>query len=876
MPAAWPLVGRNRELELFGDLLAAGERSAVILAGPAGVGKSRLGAECLGVAEARGLATVRVTGSEAGRDLPFVALAPLLPGPTGSAPEPGDMLNRVVEAVAQAGLGRRLVLLVDDAHLLDDGSATVVHQLVATRAAFVVATVRSGEPAPDPIVALWKDELAERIDVSPLTEANVEALLTATLGGPVSLATLHQLTEHSAGNTLYLRELVLAATESGALSDQDGIWRLSGSVVVSPRLVELIEARLAEVVDPSRMVLEALAFGQPLGVPCLLHVVDARRLEALEQRGLIVTAYDGRRLEATLAHPLYGEVIRTRIPALRGQAVLRRLADRVEVVGARRRDDALRFATWRLNAGGTMTPELMVSAAKTARSRWDLALAGRLADAAVQAGAGFEAALVRAEVALLHGGGDEAEEQLAALQPLAADDGDRVRVVSLRVDNLVRAIGDTTGALAVVEGADAVVTDPTGRDQLAAKRAFALHMGGRLAEALDVLDPLLAKVDGPAYRFACYTAAACLVRAGRFGEALAMVEASDRAASAPTWPAPEPTVQASLAAVRCAALIGSGALDEAERLAAAGHAHAAAGGSATTQAVSSLVLTRVHLAAGTVASAARYASEARQLFRERRYRNPARTALTYLAQAHALAGAVDSARAALDEVAQLGLPTEALNAVELHRARAWTEVAAGNLAAARAHLHDSVTLACRQGDVVWESDALHDLARLGWAAEAEPRLQALAAVIEGRLAPARARHAAALVAHDAGALADVATEFHAMGARLLAAEAAAAAAVALRRQGDPRRAASSELRAAELARRCEGAITPALRDIETQAVLSAREIEVAALAAAGLANKEIAARLSVSVRTVENHLQRVYEKLGVARRADLSLALASV
>ncbi|HET7718603.1 MAG TPA: helix-turn-helix transcriptional regulator, partial [Acidimicrobiales bacterium] len=57
---------------------------------------------------------------------------------------------------------------------------------------------------------------------------------------------------------------------------------------------------------------------------------------------------------------------------------------------------------------------------------------------------------------------------------------------------------------------------------------------------------------------------------------------------------------------------------------------------------------------------------------------------------------------------------------------------------------------------------------------------------------------------------------------------------------------------------------------------SSREIEVAALAAAGMPNKEIASRLSVSVRTVENHLQRVYEKLGVARRADLGGALLPV
>ena len=114
-----------------------------------------------------------------------------------------------------------------------------------------------------------------------------------------------------------------------------------------------------------------------------------------------------------------------------------------------------------------------------------------------------------------------------------------------------------------------------------------------------------------------------------------------------------------------------------------------------------------------------------------------------------------------------------------------------------------------------------------------------------------------------------------MGAWLFAAEASASAAVALRRGEEPRRAVAVELRAAELARRCQGAMTPALRAIQTQALLSSREIEVAALAAAGMANKEIACRLSVSVRTVENHLQRVYEKLGVARRADLAQALST-
>jgi DNA-binding CsgD family transcriptional regulator len=55
--------------------------------------------------------------------------------------------------------------------------------------------------------------------------------------------------------------------------------------------------------------------------------------------------------------------------------------------------------------------------------------------------------------------------------------------------------------------------------------------------------------------------------------------------------------------------------------------------------------------------------------------------------------------------------------------------------------------------------------------------------------------------------------------------------------------------------------------------LTAREREVASLAAEGLSSDVIAKRLFVSVRTVDNHMQHVYQKLGIASRRDLPAAL---
>jgi DNA-binding CsgD family transcriptional regulator len=207
-------------------------------------------------------------------------------------------------------------------------------------------------------------------------------------------------------------------------------------------------------------------------------------------------------------------------------------------------------------------------------------------------------------------------------------------------------------------------------------------------------------------------------------------------------------------------------------------------------------------------------------------------------------------------------------------ARAWIEVAEGDVAQGYQYLGEAATMAQQCGAYALESIAVHDLARLGRADAALPRLRELAEVVEGPLARARATHATALVAQDAAGLERISASFDACGAILLAAEASADAAVAWRRKGRLRQAAGAERRASVLAARCEGARTPALTTaVVARTALTPRQLEIARLAAAGLANKEIAARLRLSHRTVENNLHAAYEKLGVAGRNGLARTL---
>jgi DNA-binding CsgD family transcriptional regulator len=242
-------------------------------------------------------------------------------------------------------------------------------------------------------------------------------------------------------------------------------------------------------------------------------------------------------------------------------------------------------------------------------------------------------------------------------------------------------------------------------------------------------------------------------------------------------------------------------------------------------------------------------------------------------QALALAGQPSRAAETLAALDALGLPAVPVNETEVMQARAWAAVAAGDLPAARRQLERAADRGEEIGDLIGAASALHGLARLGHARDVATRLAALATQIDGDLVAARAAYASAAAGGDSQALRTVAGDFEGMGALLYAAEASAEAAVVLRRAGQARKAAAAEQEAARLLARCEGAATPAVRIITARVELTPGELDTAVQAAAGRSNKQIAADMHLSVRTVESHLQRAYEKLGIASRHELAGAL---
>lgn len=872
MDTEWPLQGRGRELRILSEVLTRQPTSAIVLAGAPGVGKTRLAREFQRLAEQAGHWTLWISATRSAAGIPFGALSSALPSLPSDArrtsTDRSEFLRRSIAVLLERAESRPLAIVVDDAHLLDESSAMLIHQLVVARSAAALVTVRAGEPAPELMTALWKEEFALRLDVQGLGSAALEELLTAVLGGQLDPGVLAHLTVRCQGNVLLLRELVLSALSTGALAESDGVWALVKPLAPSDRLLELVEIRLNTLSPAQRRLLEVVSYGEPLG-SAELAAFDATDLaQELERKDWVSSTFNDRRLEIRLRHPLYGDVLRATMPRLRVREIALRLAEAVESTGARRREDVLRTMVWRLDAGGG-PPDSMLEAALIARWRYDFELADRLVRAALSSGAGFEATLLLGQLMSLRGEAAAAERHLAEVN--APDDSARARVAIARLDNMVFSLGQPQRGLRIAKQAELTVTDPRRRDEIAAHRTGVVISTQGPAAGAAAAAPIVARSTGRALVWSSMPAVVGLSRLGRIDEALAAVEkgsaAHQRLLEPIDW---YPWFHHFL---RCVALDAAGRFTEATTIASELYTEGVDEHSLEKRAVFAWQLTTSAEARGHPAAAVRYGREAVTLFRELGRESFVQSVLPSLATATALSGSPDAAAKVLAS-AELQTADQPLwTPAYLPIAHAWTAIAAGDHRAGAAAFRRAADQGEDIGDLVGATAALHGLARIGNPRAAVDRLDTHTRAVEGPLIRIRLAHCRAQLAKDATALQTIAQEFSTCGADLLAAEAAADAAVALRRTGRPKAATAAARVAASLAEACGRPRTPALMPAESRATLTPAEQETALLAAAGYSSKEIAEQLTLSARTIDNRLRRIYEKLGISSRSAISDAL---
>ena len=889
----WPIVGRRSELEVFSEALCSGEHAGLVIHGRAGVGKTRLADECRAWAAASDHPTERVVGSRTTALLPLGAVAALLAWPPAAGlawpsaaaglagglglPGPDDpdgrvdtvaLFERTRRALHEHHGGRRVVTIADDVALLDAASLALLGYLAAQGTIFLIATVRTGEPAPDLVTDLWRDGRVARVDLADLSRTHLDTLLHLALGGPIEAGAGRQFWEVTRGNPLFVHELVLGALESGALVERSGVWHLEDELSSTSRLRDLVEQRIGSLSAEGRAVLERLALCQPLDLDYLETVAPFGVLESLERAGLVTIAFDDG--EVRLAHPLHRDVVRAAMPRLRARAILLAEAERLEAVNPDPGPASLRIAVWRLDAGGRPDPAVLIRGAHLARYAHDFRVVRRLIEAVPGEQLDAVGALLLGEALYELGDFEAAERVLARGQQLPSSELVALRLAVTRAKNAQWGLCQPEAALAINADARALVSSPPLVEELVADEASILTFSGRPDRALDVLEGITGR-DRRTRVVRAIAGAPALAAAGRTAEAVRVAEAgyADHIALGDEPAIAHPAMHL---VNQVFALTEAGRLAEAEQLARAGAEIVASYRVPVAQIFFAANLGRVAILQGRLATARRYYAEAAGLAEANRFAGPRRVALSGLALAHAMLGEADAAARALADRA-IG-PEFGFRAPEQQLADAWTAVASRQPTEAAQLFRSAAAQAASTGHRITESWLWHDLMRTS-GEDVSARLRELADACDSPLVSARARHAAATRARNARQLTGAADDFEALGALLLAAEAASGAAEAFGRAGDQRSATATLRRSSQLAAACEGAATPGLIRVAGADPLSGREREIVMLAAQGMSSKDIADRLYLSVRTVNNHLQHAYAKLGVTSRAGLARALGS-
>ncbi|WP_285647404.1 LuxR family transcriptional regulator [Lentzea sp. NBRC 102530] len=844
----WPFVGRARELEDVVSALTSEPGAALV--GPAGVGKTRLTDEVVTRLERTGVVVRRCYATVATSSIPFGAMAAMLPADLRTA----NPLGRAVEHLL--ALSRPLVIVVDDAHLLDDASVALLQHVIRHRHARVLVTARPGDRT-----ELWQEGLLRRVTVDDLARSESDLLLERALGGPVDTRSATLLWSASTGNPLYLRELVVSGRAVGSLRTDDGIWSWHGAIELDGRLAELVRSNLGRLDAAHRHALELLAYSEPVELDLLAPLVQEEALDELETRGLIRVASSDRRAMVRLGHPLYGSLLRATCPTLRARAHQRALATALEETGGRRREDLMRIATWRLDSGAPPSVDLLAAAADQAWAAQDVTLAERLCRGAVAAGGLDRVGHVFGQV-LMHGRApSEAEATLADVMSGALSAEDLSRLGATRAMNLHFGLGDAAAADAVLDSVDVPSLPADLRDWLRVVRVISAAQHSHVTSVLErTHQPVAPHLTVHMRR----TRALCLLHAGRYSDVLHEIDAYSAGA--------EPDDGA--LRMRGFALAFAGHLAEAEALALTMH----------TRPFDELAFTGATSLYSALSFCARmrgHGSQALRLAREGTPKPAAATpplvfdaiALANLAFAAALTGDTALAQDSLARAETARRPAWRLAGLTVSLARSWVLAATGDLPAATTAALDAADECASLGAHGSEAMALHDAARLG--ADTSRRLTALTSTMTDPLTGAYAAHATALAQASPALLEATATTFHRLGATLHAAEALGAATRLHRARGNPRAASQTSARQALLARDFDAAHTPALRtgDHPCRARLTRRQTEVARLATSGLTNQQIAARLHTSKRTVDNHLHAIYGVLGVTGRDELRAIL---
>lgn len=863
----WYITGRNNEVDHLTALLANGGTGALVI-GDEGVGKSRVLAEVARRLQATTVAAVTVTATPGSSLLPLGSLAQLMP--VGSTTTGLPILPVLRGSIAERAQGRRAVIVVDDVHHLDDASAVLINQLVRTGDVGLLASQTSSTIAPEPVARLWQDGIVERVELAPLSREHVADLAEAIAGSPLDALSLELVWNTTRGNALFVREVLIAARDSGNLVIDDGAAGIRSVPATAPRLVDFVRHRLGDLDQGAADALLLVAVGEPVGPGELPARFTPELLARLDASGLLSTTQDRRRVVMRL-QPLVGEVLRAAASPLQMRQAHRDLVEALDARGARRSGDHLRLVHWSVAAQLPVAHLPLIQAARTARFSHDLDLACDLAETAWQDHPDFDTGELLADIYYELGDTDAAAAQRPVWAQTAETDDQKIRVELNAAITHFWKRGDEHSAVEALDRAEALGPSEWS-EEATAVRALFLAAEGRAAASIALAEPLIERPPDRVLIQAAMALTHAYRTSGRTDDAVAVCDRA-LAVYADLGEQIALITMRVLGVGRTVALAEAGRLTEADAESTHLMQMTRTEGEIGGIGLAALVHGWVLFTRGRLRSALRAMRLSEQSFAHTGHTGMRQWAIIALVLTHATSGDGAAASSWLERLDEEDPHPADLFGGSLVRARAWTCSANQDPEGARALLVDGAAKRRALGDLQGEMFCLYDLARLGGVSSCQQRATEAATHCQGALVAAMADHIEAMAVGRADALGAAADDLAGIGALLWAAEAAYSAADAARREGDPRMAAHWSRLATEWRGACETAATPGLVADLAPVPLTRREREVAILAASGLAAREIGERLYVSRRTVESHLARIYAKLGISSRAELATLL---
>jgi DNA-binding CsgD family transcriptional regulator len=773
-----------------------------------------------------------------------------------------DRLAWTIDALLAATGDGGAPIVVDDAGLVDHTSAMALAGAWDRGGSVVLVTGRTTKlPAPLATVATG----FHVTDLADIDDAAVSELASVILGGSVEPRIIRSLTRLVGGATAALVEQIDAAVEAGTFVRAGGVWRQHGELRIGgatlARIVPLIDSLSPVELDA----LDLVALAPSVDVDVVERLVGADVLVALEAHALVALAGADGHPTVEVADRVVGSARLQEMGGLRRRSLARRLLGELALVDDVAGPDVVTVAAVRLAAGVPVDLDDAVAAARAAHKQGELPLAIRLCEAIAATERSSELTILLAELLTDVGRNREADAVLHNLH--GRDDEERALIAMTRAVNLGIHLDEVDEAVGILDASLGELSAGPWAAEVIGLRGVMELMLGRPHDALGRVEPFLQLESGREFVEAATAAGPALVVVGRCEQAAQLAQASldERMALGD---------QALLESAGLHALVRGFGLAESGRFAEAddltSFVLSAASDMAVTNGVmwAGVVRGRSMLDQGQYPEAVRLFELAASAALDLNLGLHLAWARGGALLAHAQMGDHTASRSALDALDASPRTRLAMMASEIERARAWAAIVAGDLRGGAARLVGAADRAHASGEFGMEILALHDLVRIGrgdWVG----RLAALGELVEGPLAAARIAHGRAVAADDADALAGVADQFEAMGALVFAAEAFNQASWIERRRGSVAVAERRRSQVMALRGRRSTAVTPGLASHAGLASLTLREAEVASLVAGGRTSKEVALHLDVSVRTVDNLLQRVYRKLGVSGRADL-------